>query len=142
MTKLTNELIAEAKETANQDIIEQPYLAIKLYELSSRELTHIVYFTTSEELCEFVNKLYYQPNQLDWLAMNIYKLVNTTSDTKLSTIFASQAFMAVLLIDRPDLIDQVRITRPSASEAEFLIDALTNAANELANNSVTITEVN
>lgn len=36
MTKLTNDLIAEAKATANRDLIEQPYLAIKLYEMPSK----------------------------------------------------------------------------------------------------------
>ena len=135
MTKLTNELIAEAKETANENIIEQPYLAIKLYEMTSKELAQIIYFINDSELIAFTEQLAYQPNQLDWLSMNLYKLINSEGNTKLNIIFASQQFMSVLLVDRPDLIDNVRITRPSASEAELLIDALLNAADSIVNSS-------
>ncbi len=135
MTKLTNELIAEAKETANRDLIEQPYLAIKLYEMPSKELAQIIYFVDDSELLNFAAKLAYQPNQLDWLSMNLYKLINSENNTKLNIIFASQQFMSVLLVDRPELIDNVRITRPSASEAELLCDALLNAANSLIDSS-------
>lgn len=135
MTKLTNDLMAEAKATANRDLIEQPYLAIKLYEMPSKELSQIIYFIDDSELLNFAAQLAYQPNQLDWLSMNLYKIINSENNTKLNIIFASQQFMSVLLVDRYDLIDNVRITRPSASEAELLCDALMNAANSLANSS-------
>lgn len=128
MTKLTNELIAEAHQVANEELLNSDYVAVKIYNFATRELACIIYFSDSEELIEFGSKLSYEPNQFNYLAANLYKMVNTSSDTRLQVAFASQQFMARLFVNRPDLIDGILITRPDLSESELLIDALINAA--------------
>lgn len=128
MTKLTNDLIAEAHQVANEELLNSDYVAVKIYNFATRELACIIYFSDSEELIEFGNKLSYEPNQFNWLSANLYKMVNTSSDTRLQVAFASQQFMARLFVNRPDLIDGILITRPDLSESELLIDALINAA--------------
>lgn len=128
MTKLTNDLIAEAHQVANEELFNSDYVAVKIYNFATRELACIIYFSDSEELIEFGSKLSYEPNQFNWLAANLYKMVNTSSDTRLQVAFASQQFMARLFVNRPDLIDGILITRPELSESELLIDALINAA--------------
>lgn len=128
MTKLTNDLIAEAHQVANEELLNSDYVAVKIYNFATRELACIIYFSDSEELIEFGSKLSYEPNQFNWLAANLYKMVNTSSDTRLQVAFASQQFMARLFVNRPDLIDGILITRPDISESDLLIDALINAA--------------
>lgn len=128
MTKLTNDLIAEAHQVANEELLNSDYVAVKIYNFATRELACIIYFSDSEELVEFGSKLSYEPNQFNLLAANLYKMVNTSSDTRLQVAFASQQFMARLFVNRPDLIDGILITRPDLSESELLIDALINAA--------------
>lgn len=133
MTKLTNDLIAEAHQVANEELLNSDYVAVKIYNFATRELACIIYFSDSEELIEFGSKLSYEPNQFNWLAANLYKMVNTSSDTRLQVAFASQQFMARLFVNRPDLIDGILITRPDISESDLLIDALINAAITEAN---------
>lgn len=133
MTKLTNDLIAEAHQVANEELLNSDYVAVKIYNFATRELACIIYFSDSEELIEFGSKLSYEPNQFNWLTANLYKMVNTSSDTRLQVAFASQQFMARLFVNRPDLIDGILITRPDISESDLLIDALINAAITEAN---------